>query len=420
MAEKIKLTKTTVEGLKLPTKGQVFFWDSELPGFAVKLTSTGRTYVAERRVDGKTRRVTIGKHTLITADQARKKALKALSEMNDGIDPNARKREQEALAVSLAAVVADYIADRGEKLRPATVNDFNKHLSGSFGDWQKKPIISITRDKVAARHKELSKKSQAQADLAFRYLKAWWNYARGAYQPDDVPILPENPVAVLGKQGRDLWHKIQPRENRIPDNKIGESWNTLQEMRYARINETAVDITCFLLLTGCRWREAAELTWDRVNLDEQWFYLPDPKNRRAVKLPLSDTLKNIIEDRKQEKGFVFPANTKSGHIYEARSALKKISALSGIPICHHDLRRTYTNIAWKKCKIDLSLVRLLTNHKMSGDVTVDVYGDAGDLQFLLPETNKISDWIIEQGEIAKRGNVIPFESRRKIAGGANQ
>lgn len=420
MAKKIKLTKTGVEGLNLPEKGQKIVWDSELSGFAVRLTPSGRTYVAERRVDGMTRRVTIGKHGIITADQARKMALKVLSDMTSGIDPNARKREQEALSVTLAAVVADYIADRGEKLRPATVNDLNKHLSGSFGDWQKKPIVSITRDKVAARHKELSLKSPAQADLAFRYLKAWWNYARGAYQPDNVPILPENPVAVLGKQGRDLWHKIKPRENRIPDNKIGESWNALQEMRYARINETAVDITCFLMLTGCRWKEAAELTWERVNLDEQWFYLPDPKNRRAVKLPLSDTLKDIIKDRKQEKGFVFPANTKSGHIYEARSPLKKISALSGIPICHHDLRRTYTNIAWKKCKIDLSLVRLLTNHKTTGDVTVDVYGDAGDLRFLLPESNKISQWILEQGEIAAAGNVVPFESKRKIAGGAKQ
>lgn len=417
MAEKIKLTKTTVEALELPVKGQKFVWDSELPGFAVKLTSTGRTYIAERRVDGKTRRVTIGKHGILTADQARKMALKALSEMTSGIDPNAKKREQVALAVTLSEVVADYIADRGEKLRSTTVKDFNKHLAGSFGDWQKRPIVSITRDKVATRHKELSLKSQAQADLAFRYLKAWWNYARGAYQPDDVPILPENPVAVLGKQGRDLWHKIKPRENRIPDNKIGESWNALQEMRYVRINETAVDITCFLLLTGCRWSEAAELTWDRVNLDEQWFFLPDPKNRRAVKLPLSDTLKSFIKDRKQEKGFVFPAKTKSGHIAEARSPLKKISALAEIPICHHDLRRTFTNIAWKKCKIDLSLVRLLTNHKTSGDVTVDVYGDAGDLRFLLPEANKISDWIIEQGEIAKAENVVHFETRKKIVGG---
>ena len=91
--QKKKLTKTVVETLVLPVKGQTFVWDSELIGFGVKLTPTGRTYVAERRVNGKTRRVTLGKHGVLTADQARSKAIKTLAEMTDGLDPNARKRE---------------------------------------------------------------------------------------------------------------------------------------------------------------------------------------------------------------------------------------------------------------------------------------------------------------------------------------
>jgi len=43
---------------------------------------------------------------------------------------------------------------------------------------------------------------------------------------------------------------------------------------------------------------------------------------------------------------------------------------------------------------------LLTNHKMSGDVTVDVYGDAGDLKFLLSEADRVAVWIVEQAMIA--------------------
>lgn len=395
---KTKLKKTVVEALELPGKGQVFVWDTELTGFAVKLTPTGRTYVAERRVNGKTRRVTIGKHGIVTTDQARKKAIVALAEMTEGIDVTAKKRKAQDTAITLRQVVDGYISDRGGKLRPATLDDFNKHLTKSFADWQDKPVQFITRDKVATRHKELSSKSAAQADLAFRYLKAWLNYAMARYRPNDAPILPENPVAVLDKRQRGMWNQTAPRENRIPDEQIGAAWNLLQGMRTAQISSTAADVTCFLLLTGCRWREAAELTWDRVNLERQWFYLPDPKNRRAVKLPLSGVLVEILKERQQEKGFVFPAKTKTGHISEARTPLKKISSIAGVDVCHHDLRRTFTNIAWKQCRIDLSLVRLLTNHKMSGDVTVDVYGDAGDLLFLLPEADRVAAWIVEQGQ----------------------
>jgi integrase len=160
-------------------------------------------------------------------------------------------------------------------------------------------------------------------------------------------------------------------------------------------------------------REAAELTWDRVNLNEQWFFLPDPKNRRPVRLPLSTVLADILRDRQQPDGFVFSAKTKTGHISEARTPLGKISKEIGVNISHHDLRRTFTNMAWKKCRLDLSLVRLLTNHKMSGDVTVDVYGDAGDLRFLLPETEKVSRYVVEQGKIAAAENVIQIDSKQR-------
>ena len=62
----MKLTKDKIEGTVLPKKGQQFLWDSETRGFGVRLTPTARTYVAQARVNGATRRVTIGKHGILT------------------------------------------------------------------------------------------------------------------------------------------------------------------------------------------------------------------------------------------------------------------------------------------------------------------------------------------------------------------
>jgi len=411
MINKKKLTKSAVEALTLPDSGQHFVWDADLTGFGVKLTPTGRLYVAQGRINGKSKRVTLGKHGTITTDQARKKAQKTIAGFLDGIDPVADRKATEAFNVTLDDVVEGYKSDRGKSLSPTTLADYEKHLSKSFHDWRKLPVQKITRDKVATRHKELSEKSKAQANLAFRYLKSWLNYARARYRPDDTPLLPENPVSVLDRRQRGLWNQTAKREVRIPDEKIGVAWNILRGMREAQTSATSADVVCFLLLTGCRWSEAAKLTWDRVNLDEQWFFLPDPKNRRPVKLPLSGVLVEILKLRQNKKGFVFPAKTKTGHKSEARTPLKKISAAAGVDICHHDLRRTYTNIAWKKCRIDLTLVRLLTNHKMSNDVTLDVYGDAGDLRFLLPEVDRVTAWIVEQGKIAAAGNVVQLAPR---------
>lgn len=395
---KTKLTKTKVEALELPASGQTFVWDSELTGFGVKLTPTGRTYVAERRVNGKTRRVTIGKHGILTTDQARKTAISALAEMVGGVDITARKRADKASSVTLAELVALYAEAKAKTLRPATLADFTKHLSRNFADWRELPIVEITRDMVSARHLEISKRSPAQANLALRYLRAWINWGMAKFQPNGEPIIARNPVEALASNQLDQWNTVAPRKNRIPADKVGAAWNLLQEMRTTQVNGTAADFVCFLLLTGCRWREGAQLTWDRVDLDAKWLYLPDPKNRQPVKLPLSDALVEILKDRQKADGYVFPGRIREGHISRAWAPLKRISEISGQVISHHDLRRTFVNIAWKEVGVGLLPAQLLTNHRTK-DVTINSYGDPENLLFLRPETNKISEWIVEQGRI---------------------
>ena len=48
-----KLTKTFVERLPHPNSGQVFYRDSELKGFAVRVGKTSKVYVAEARSTAK-------------------------------------------------------------------------------------------------------------------------------------------------------------------------------------------------------------------------------------------------------------------------------------------------------------------------------------------------------------------------------
>lgn len=409
MSEKpSKITKTFVEGLPLPESGQTFVWDTELKGFGVRLTPGGRTYIVQGRVNGKNRRVSLGKHGVITAEEARRKARKNLVKLSDGIDPAIEKARDKHLAVTLATAAADYIKDRRDRpdrrgLKQSSINDINKHLNKSFSDWKDKPVSSLTRDKVADRHEELTKKSPAQADQAFRVLRALLNYSIARYRPDDTPIILENPVNILNQ--RRCWNKVKPREIRVPDGRLGNAWNLLTALRtdpaQTKISRTNADLITFILLTGTRWNEAAGLTWDRLNLKEGWFHLPDPKNRNPVTLPLSTDLQKILSDRPRNSDYVFPARSGIGCTKDARGTLQKLAAVIGIEkISAHDLRRTFINTALKQCKIDLWKTKMLTNHKFSEDVTIDVYSDKQDLRFLAQETEQITSWIIEQGRIA--------------------
>ena len=68
------ISRRTVERLK--TDRDTVFWDSELLGFGVRVYPTGRkVYVVQTRAGGKDgKRVTVGRHGVITPEEARRRA----------------------------------------------------------------------------------------------------------------------------------------------------------------------------------------------------------------------------------------------------------------------------------------------------------------------------------------------------------
>ena len=408
----MKLTKEKVENAKLPTKGQAFLWDSEIRGFGVRLTPTARTYVVQARIRGIQRRVTLGRHGVLTVQEARKEAIKELAKMLKGKDPVLEKKRAVAQSVTLGEVVEAYLKDR-RSLKDSSKADILKHLNNAFSDWADKPISSINRDMVLVRFRELSDKGPAQANQAHRNLRAWFNYAIGAYRADGKPTIAENPVKAISDLK--MWNHVKPRSGRIPLDKIGIAWNELLRLRAAPeqtdISRTLADAVTFLLLTGSRFSEMAGLTWEQMNIEEKYWSLPDPKNRTAVTFPLSKVALDILSNRPQASNFVFPARTETGHVGEVRTTMKKISSIIGAHGTAHDLRRTFRAIA-RECGVDFWKTKLLMGHKISGDITITHYTETSDLRYLSKDINAIGDWITQQGAIAKSDNVLPFPTAK--------
>lgn len=421
----MRLTKTAVESLPVPASGQALYWDDTVKGFGVRVTSTGaRSYIAQGRVNGKNRRVTIGQHGRLTCDEARKKAKSALVSLDDGIDPQEEKKRAAALSVTLRKVADVYCKERrtakGGELTERSKADILYHVTKSFSDWADKPISGITRALCSEKFGELSEKSPAQANQAFRNLRALMNFAREAYRSeDDTAILPENPVSVLS--GKKMWNADKAKNSYIPLDKVGAVWNFIEKSRTEdplQSKRTEADIVMFWLLTGARKNEAMELIWDRVNLEAGTWHLPDPKNHNPVTLPLPAPLRSMLEARKPvdtKKGeYVFPANTsrsKLGHVSTTRDTLAKVSVAAGQSISAHDLRRTFRAVAGK-CGIELWKTKLLMNHA-SADVTITNYTEKQDLRYLAPEAEQISAWIVQQGAIAAAGNVLQFKQENR-------
>lgn len=82
----VRITKGFVSKVRPPEPKngkptQKFFRDDRLLGFALRITSGGvKSYVLEHRIDGGTRRITLGRCDQITPAQARQKAQLMIAE----------------------------------------------------------------------------------------------------------------------------------------------------------------------------------------------------------------------------------------------------------------------------------------------------------------------------------------------------
>lgn len=103
-AEKgIKLTKTIVDKLEhVLGKTQTFYCDHDLKGYALRITSGGvKSFIVETRINGKVKRVTLGKYGNLTVEDARKQAKSLLGSVARGDDPIAEKKTKKVYAMTL-------------------------------------------------------------------------------------------------------------------------------------------------------------------------------------------------------------------------------------------------------------------------------------------------------------------------------
>src|ERR1700687_4082076 len=99
------LTKRTVDATK-PAEGRdVVIWDTEVPGFGLRVKPGGRkSYIVQfRNRQGRSRRLTLGTHGVLTPDGARRQARQVLAEGGEGAGPGAGRAEPRAAGCGAGA-----------------------------------------------------------------------------------------------------------------------------------------------------------------------------------------------------------------------------------------------------------------------------------------------------------------------------
>jgi integrase len=425
---KLKLTKTNIDRVRMPGTGTVIYFDTETKGFGLRVTASGAaSFIVQGTISGqsKERRITIGTYGAWTVDEARRRVEQYKHQFEDGIDPVEAKKQNAAMKVTLREVADAYFDRPGQPLRESTKAEMNRHIDKVFAKWHDKPIASITIEDCRQRHREMcdsgidGRPAPGQAQISLVTLRTLINFANRRYpRADGSPLIAVNPVKAMAQ---DNWKTFDPRTRHIELHHIGAAWYALDEMRLAPKNTdalAAIDVVRFLLLTGARRTEASALTWDRVHFDDDasncWWHLAEEHNKTAsaIWLPLSTQAVALLKERRKladeanklGKGgspFVFPSRAKVGHVTDARAPFERLQKALGMGgLSSHDLRRTHVTVGFSACNVELFKMELLTNHVPEG-VTARHYLQTSRLQYLHPETQRISDYIEQQALIAK-------------------
>jgi len=390
----MRITKSFVDKLALPKPAangkavQAFYRDSAIPGFGLRVTSGGaKSFIAEKRIHGKVRRITLGRYGNLTVEQARKEAMQLLGQVATGKDPVAEKKARAVKGTTLREAFDDYLATRKD-LKDTTRHDYRRSIDGPFADWQNTPLADITKDMVELRHRTLGKTSHARANNAMRLLRALFNHARKKFEDaQGKPIILVNPVDRLSDNRG--WYKITCRQTLIKPHQLPDWYAATLKLN----TETTRDYLHFLLFTGLRRSEASRLPWADVDFNDRTFIIRETKNHQSHTLPMSDVLHDLLERRHaaRESPFVFPSESERGYLIEPRTAVERVAKLSKVPFTLHDLRRTFITIA-ESLDIPGYALKRLMNHKDPNDVTAGYI--VSDVERLRGPMQRITDFLV--------------------------
>jgi integrase len=269
----------------------------------------------------------------------------------------------------------------------------------------------ITKDMIAKRHIAYGEtNSKARANLAMRLLRAIFNFAMNEYQTvDGKDIILENPVKKLSHTRS--WYRVERRQSVIKSHQLADWHQGLMRLSEYYPPEVAAmwqDYFLLVVLTGMRRNEINSLAWKNVDFKAKTFTLRDTKNRDDHTIAMSDFIYDIFLRRRtaSDSDYVFPANSKSGHIVEPRKTMLKVAELSNVPFTIHDGRRTFITIA-ESLDIPAYALKRLMNHRMNNDVTAGYI--VADVERLRKPMQRITDCLLKYMRVIPSADVITIQ-----------
>ena len=422
-----RISKRSVDALQCTGPAdRVFLWDDALAGFGVcALRSGKKSYVAQYRKDGRTRRVALGDHGRLTPDEARSAAKKVLGLVEGGGDPVEERRAARAVR-SFRDVAEDFMTLHVEpKRRARTLEGYrsllHRHVLPAIGC---KRIVDIRRKDVAHMHATISREAPGAANRALSLVSAVWEWAaRREIVPDaDNPArkLERNPEArrerfLTPEEFGRLGEALRQAETvglpwAVDDTKPGRKHLPAPENRLTKADPFAIAAIRLLILTGARLQEILTAQWSWVDLGRGVIFLPSTKTG-AKPLYLSAAAQSVLAaiPRIADNPYIIVGSREGAPRADLKkpwAAIRRAAGLDGLRI--HDLRHSYASVG-AGSSLGLPIIGKLLGHSQPATTARYAHLDADPMR---RAADTIGATIAAAMEGEPKANVVEIEANR--------
>lgn len=332
------LSNRAVEAIQV--EKDTVFWDRRLTGFGVRVYPTGgKVYIAQARGKDGPKRVRVGRHGVVNADQARKRAALIIARVKAGEAPVTERMVARSVGPTVAEVAKRYLNEHAAvRYKPGTAawtrTAVHRHIVPAFG---KLAMADVERAQVVALHQRLCR-TPTMANKVIRTLSLMYRLAEG------WGVVPQgcNPCRTVIK------YPERKRERFLTDQEFGRLGQVLEEATIrGGASVSAITALRLLMLTGCRKNEILTLRWEHVALDMGELRLPDTKTG-ARTVPLSPPAVKLLAGlpRIETDPWVFPGRKPGTHLRTLDDAWQVIRERAGLEdVRIHDLRHSFASRA---------------------------------------------------------------------------
>ena len=299
-----KLSKSIAESA-LPSGVRYTIWDSDLPGFGLRVTPSGaRTWVLKYRAEGGGRTapqrwLTVGPYPIVSAPAARDFAAKKLAAVHLGQDPAsdaAEKRRELRIADLIDLYEKEgLVVQRGRRIgtpmKPLTARyttaRLRHHVVPLLGA---RRISEITEGHIEAFARDVAKGKTAKDEKTGPRVRVIVRGGEGAARKvvRDLSavfafamrrrLVTSNPVTSASVRKTD-----NQRDRHLSLAEVQRLGVALEGLEAEGVNPKAANIARLWALSGCRRNEIAGLRWSEVDFERGLLIFDDTKTGRSVR-----------------------------------------------------------------------------------------------------------------------------------------